>query len=316
MPQNQRRPRGDSMQVSTKPAAIAAADGPQAISNLTPGSAPGPGPGPSAPAAQDERIVSAAIVPPIGIARVGSSVDGWFIGPEVPEPEPAPPGFYRDERGALKRQAARFRIYGFNAQGEIARELTNHPGTEIMWTVRLANTKAAWYSFQIALDIPEAASAPATTLRNPGVADRTRLKIMPSPRSVAGLHAAPQKFDDGCFMGTPVYLGEIFTDQAGRLMVLGGHGRSAPADGSRAITFANNEGWHDDVSDGPVTARVLLDGRPLDVKPAWVLVAPPNYGPQRKSVRTMWDLMRDTAINAGMLKRPTQPSFILNPAVG
>jgi len=312
MPQNQRRSRAATTQTAAESGATVAAgtNKPYTAGSLSPGNAPGPASDPSARAVSDDRIVNAAIFPPIGVARVGNSADGWFIGPEVPDPEPAPRGFYRDDRGALKRQAARFRVYGLDAQGGVVCELTgNHPGAEVTWTLRLANTKAAWYGFQIALDVPEAMSAPATTLRNPGVADRTRLKIMPSPRSVSGPHAAPQKFDDGCFMGTPVYLGEIFTDQAGRLIVLGGHGRSASADGSRAITFANNESWHDDVSDGPVTARVVLDGRPLDVKPAWVVVAPPNYGPQRKSVRTMWDLMRDTAISAGMLPRPPRPSF-------
>ena len=89
-----------------------------------------------------------------------------------------------------------------------------------------------------------------------------------------------------------------------RLLVLGGRGRSASFDGSRAITFANNESWFDDTSDGPVTAEVTLNGKPLDVMPAWVVVAPPNYGPQRKSVRTMWDLMRDVAVQAKMAGRP------------
>ena len=42
---------------------------------------------------------------------------------------------------------------------------------------------------------------------------------------------------------------------------------------------------------------------------AWVVVAPPNYAPQQKSVRTMWDLMRDVAISAGMLPKPVRPSF-------
>lgn len=32
--------------------------------------------------------------------------------------------------------------------------------------------------------------------------------------------------------------------------MLGGHGVSRSGDGSIAITLANNEGWHDDVSDG------------------------------------------------------------------
>ncbi len=39
------------------------------------------------------------------------------------------------------------------------------------------------------------------------------------------------------------------------------------------------------------------------------MVAPPNYAPQQKSVRTMWDLMRDVAIQAGMLTKPQRPSF-------
>lgn len=43
--------------------------------------------------------------------------------------------------------------------------------------------------------------------------------------------------------------------------------------------------------------------------PAWVIVGPPNYAPMQKSVRTMWDLMRDVAITAGMLTKPARPSF-------
>lgn len=265
--------------------------------------------GPPAPA-PDECIVKAVIYPATGIARVGTSPDEWFIGPEVNEPEPLPPGSYRDDKGRLKRQAARFRIYGVNALGQIVRELTG-PDTDakIEWRVQLANTKSAWYGFELALDIPEAASAPPTMLRNPGVEDRAGLAITPAPRTVSGAGAGPKQFDDGEFMGTKVYLGEIQTDEAGRLIVLGGHGVSASHDGSHAITFANNEGWHDDVSDGPVTAEVVLDGEPLEVVPAWVVVAPPNYAPQRKSVRTLWDLMRDVAIKAGMLPAPARPSF-------
>ena len=43
--------------------------------------------------------------------------------------------------------------------------------------------------------------------------------------------------------------------------------------------------------------------------PAWVVVAPPNYGPLQKSVRTMWDLMRDLAVDNLGLKAPAKPSF-------
>ena len=258
----------------------------------------------------DECIVKAVIYPPIGIARVGNSPDAYFIGPEVPEPPAKPPGFYRDGHGRLKRQAARFRVYGVNAEGRIIRELSvAQSAAEVRWTVKLANTKAAWYTFQIALDIPEANMATPTTLRNAGVADRTQLAITPSEQTVEGIDAHSKRFDDGSFMGSRVYLGEIKTDQEGRLLVLGGRGLSRSSDGSMAITFANNEGWHDDVSDGPVTAEVTLNGRSLEVVPAWVVVAPPNYGPRCKSVRTMWDLMRDVAITAGTLSAPVRPSY-------
>jgi hypothetical protein len=258
----------------------------------------------------DECIVKAVIYPSIGIARLGNSPEEYFIGPEVSEPPAKPPGFYRDGQGRLKRQAARFRVYGVNAKGRIVRELsTVDSGAKVRWSVKLANTKAAWYTFQIALDIPEAPMAVPTTLRNPGVADRTQLAITPSEQTVEGVEAQPKRFDDGSFMGSRVYLGEIRTDSEGRLVVLGGRGISQSCDGTVAITFANNEGWCDDVSDGPVTAKVTLDGNSLEVVPAWLIVAPPSYGPQRKSVRTMWDLMRDVAITAGTLVAPVRPSY-------
>jgi hypothetical protein len=92
-----------------------------------------------APPRPDDRIVKAAIYPSIGIARVGNSLDGWFVGPEVRYPEPMPAGYYRDAKGALKRQAARFRLYGLNVRGEIVRELTGgqQEGDEISWQVEL-----------------------------------------------------------------------------------------------------------------------------------------------------------------------------------
>jgi hypothetical protein len=258
----------------------------------------------------DTTIVKAAIYPSIGIARVGNSLTDWYLGPEVPDPLPLPPGSYRDSTGALKREAARFRIYGLNAKGMIVQELTS-ADANITWTVQLANKKAAWYGFQLALDIPEA-SAPGstpTTLRNPMVTDRAALAITPSAREISGASQPEKRFDDGKFMGIPVYLGSVLTDDAGRLQVLGGHGVSASYTDAIAVTFANNDTWYDDIADGPVTAQVRLAGKSLPVEPAWVVVAPPNYGPCRKSVRTLWDLMRDLAIQNGWLAKPPRPSF-------
>ena len=114
----------------------------------------------------------------------------------------------------------------------------------------------------------------------------------------------------GKFMEKSVYLGEMHTDEISRLIMLGGHGKSENMNGDRAITFANNEGWHDDISDGPVTAQVEYKGIKLNVDPAWVICAPPDYAPMQKSVRTMWDLMRSVAVESGMLEKPARPSFV------
>src|SRR5687767_3736696 len=169
----------------------------------------------------DTQIVKAAIYPPIGVARVGNSEDEFFLAPEVPDPLPEPPGFYRDGEGALKRQAARFRIYGLNAAGVAVRELTADDA-KIEWQVHIANKKSAWYQFQLALDIPEAADAPPTLLRNGTVSDRAALIIDPGPRKISGKNLKGRKyaFDSGKFMGTPVYLGELRTDDEGRLIAL------------------------------------------------------------------------------------------------
>ena len=114
---------------------------------------------------------------------------------------------------------------------------------------------------------------------------------------------------EGEFLSKKVYLGEMSTDEKGRLIMLGGHGKSENIDGDIAITFANNEGWYDDTSDGPITAEVEYNGTKLKVDPAWVVCAPPDYAPMQKSVRTMWDLMRSVAVKSGMLTRPQRPSF-------
>jgi hypothetical protein len=89
------------------------------------------------------KIVRAVIHPGIGIARVGNSPEEFFIGPEVPHPDAPPPNFYKDTSGALKRQAARFRIYGLDADGNVVAELTQ-ANAHIVWNVHLANKKAAW----------------------------------------------------------------------------------------------------------------------------------------------------------------------------
>jgi len=257
----------------------------------------------------DDCIVTAGIYPPIGIMRVGNSQNEYFVGPLVDEPiAHEDPYAYRDEVGALKRQAAQFRIYGFNAAGRAVKELTAE-NANITWHCHLANQKASWYQFQLALDIPEAADAPPSFLRNINVPNRESLLIDGGAQCISGTNVEDGPSFEGEFLSKKVYLGEMRTDEKGRLIMLGGYGKSENIDGDIAITFANNEGWYDDTSDGPITAEVEYNGTKLKVAPAWVVCAPPDYAPMQKSVRTMWDLMRSVAVKSGMLTRPQRPSF-------
>lgn len=257
-------------------------------------------------------VVRAGIYPPIGVMRVGNSENEYFIGPLVDEPEVKEDIYaYRDKTGAIKRQAAQFRIYGFNAAGKAIKELTME-NAKITWYSHLANQKSSWYQFQIALDIPDANNPdiPPSLLRNIDVKDRSELMIDGAHKSISKPNVTKGKKFSGKFMGKSVYLGEMRTDKKGRLVMLGGHGKSENLKGDRAITFANNEGWHDDMSDGPVTATVEYEGVQLNVDPAWIVCAPPDYAPMQKSVRTMWDLMRSVAVESKMLERPVRPSFV------
>lgn len=239
-------------------------------------------------------IVRAAICPGIGIARVGNSPDEYFIGPELPDVPLVVDGGFKDARGALKRQAARFRIYGYDAAGQVVCELTTQ-NAGIEWMVHVANTKSAWYNFEGPMDIP---SAVPTRRRNPDFTGeaRAQLRIDPGPRAISGPNVSgPQfQFDSGRFLRTAVYLGELRTDELGRLIFLGGHGVSGtPYPQNNIASYANNRGWYDDISDGPVTAEVMVSGRRIPVEPAWVVTAPPNYGTDLKSNVTLHDVLTD-----------------------
>lgn len=254
-----------------------------------------------------DTIVEARIHPAIGIARVGNSKE-YFIGPEIPSPVAPPLGGYRDDAGRLKRQAARFRIYGYDSKGRVLGELTS-ANAEIVWKVHVVNKKAAWYDFDFALDLPEAAEQ-RSARRNSQIQgkDRERLVIDPKPRTVTGRNQKSEPFDSGTFLDSPVYLGELRTDEEGRLVFVGGFGKSESPLGYNLTTFANNPGWHDDTSDGPVTAAVTVGTRSIPIDPAWVVTAPPNYSPDLVTPQTMYDVIRDTISNL-LIPKPTRPSF-------
>src|ERR1044072_6950625 len=130
-------------------------------------------------------IVRYAIYPGIGIARVGNSPDKYFIGPEAPGQVPQADGSYKDSAGRIKRQAARFRIYGLNEAGEAVREITADEA-EITWRVHVANRKAGWYQFQNAMDLGKSAITAASRNKTITGADRQKLIIDPGSRQISG----------------------------------------------------------------------------------------------------------------------------------
>ncbi len=247
------------------------------------------------------------IFPPIGIARVGNSASEFFVGPEAPGIVPDGGGSYRDGTAEkrLKRQGARFRIYEYLTDefgdSQLVREVTD-ADAKINWSVHLVNRKAAGEIFPPTAQHHE---------RNSGEADRSRLVIDGGVRSVSGSNQASGDIQ-GMFRTEPVKLGNLLTDENGRLIVLGGHGlsRSVPA-GAPLDHFANNNDWYDDLSDGPVTATVKFGNQEaIPVEPAWVVVASPAYAPAIENIMTWHDQALDIAIrffnpSAGL----AQPSF-------
>lgn len=237
-------------------------------------------------------IVDVKIHPAIGVARLGNSPEDLFIGPERLWDPPDPPEGFKDGECRIKRQAARFRVYAYHDDGTVD-ELTAADAT-IEWTVHLANKKA-------------------THAGNSG-ASTADLTIDPGPRTLDGPDQR-ELFDTGQITlpgaaAVTVPLGEIRTDDDGRLLVLGGHGSSASPTG-QAAGFPHTAGWYDDISDGPVSAhvKVTATGDEFDAAGAWVLVAPPKFAPGLQSITTLYDRIFEMAAEQNWVSGPATPSY-------
>ncbi|HLK62328.1 MAG TPA: LodA/GoxA family CTQ-dependent oxidase [Bryobacteraceae bacterium] len=238
---------------------------------------------------------------------------------------------FKDAEGRIKRQAARFNIYVYDEESPEGRPLAlgdkvrgggNH-GTlvDIQWRVYLANKKAVWYQFNALAG--EHGYDSTHPLRNPDITDeneRQQLIIDPGPRYVDSTTRRRAEFSrSGSGSYAPTFppehlhphsidtLGEILTDDHGRLLVLGGYGNSGSCKKGfgqpRIDTYANNDGWFDDTSDGPVMARLVMFSpevsrlRYIDVEyPAWVLAAYPRYCPEILDIITLEEVLQDVAI--------------------
>ena len=238
---------------------------------------------------------------------------------------------FKDAEGRVKRQAARFQVWAYDDESPQGRPLKlgdpieggGNAGVlvDIQWRVYLANKKASWYEFA-QLD-GEHGYAPGHARRNAAITDpeaRQRLIIDPGPRSVDCTSNRRAHFGrDGGDAYAAAFppplqpepidsLGDVLTDDTGRLLVLGGHGRSGSYrfdefGQPRIDDYANNDGWFDDTADGPVMARLVmyseLVGRTrfVDVEyPAWAIVGYPAYVPEILDVVTMDDVLQDLAV--------------------
>jgi hypothetical protein len=255
------------------------------------------------------RIKTIRVHPAIGIARLGRSEEEFFIGPEIPSADnltsignSSTQGKhkypkYRDSLGLLKRQAARFRLFAYDKKDRLIGEV-KYRTAHIVWSVHLRNTKAAGLRFE--------GLKRKTTYRNRRCQDRAKLVLDPGKVNIAG---RGKKEDLLCckFMGhkfrPPLKLGTLRTDSEGRLLVLGGHGRSGTLTGAKIrdvseYDFANHDGWYDDISDGSVNAAVRLkNGRSVKAIPAWVIVGPPKYAPEVRNVVSLFDTLYQVALD-------------------
>ncbi len=263
------------------------------------------------------------IHPSIGIARVGNAPAKFYIGPETyrglpinPDGRPFEQADLRDEAARLCRQAARFRVY--RIEGDSVEEVTLDTANvkSIRWSVHLANKKPSWYEF-VPLQGPDGI-APNHPLRNAAHPSRHELLIDAGPRQIAGRQQSnvhfnrdqiPPGYQGAHFPPGPLHptlspidtLGELQTDAHGRLLVLGGYGVSGTMDPEPELNdYANNDGWWDDTSDGPVGASIeFVDGAIIEAAGARVIVAPPKFAPEIPNLVTLYDLMFDVMVRAG-----------------
>lgn len=239
------------------------------------------------------------IFPPIGVARLGNDHASFYIGPERPGDagvemdamgNESPVASYKSSATKIKRQAARFRIFEETSPGVFS-PASLPAGAAIEWTVELANKKGA---------VTRNGSPPSSPVRPVVPAGSASKVIKPGPRTISGANQSGEFFDSGTFLGLPVPLGELRTDKKQNLLVLGGFGfTSSPTGTPLTGSFYKNPNWHDDVADGPVSAKIHLSNGTVitNIAPAWAVVGTPDYAPLIDGVVTLYDVMRQVAFD-------------------
>ncbi len=207
---------------------------------------------------------------------------------------------------------------------------------DLIWSSHLANKKAAAYNVVNNKGILAYKDA-VPQLRNPethGDIDSAyrlnRLMIDAGPRAISASSNEGAKFDrctrascvrkGGKIKKLPEYpirfpsdtnsrlfepngpldsLGEMLTDEKGRLLVLASSGNAVGQYDEYGVPIQmtgdlNNVGWFDSAADGPISVTLKFDdGSTEDAFGAWVVCGDPAYAPQIRNVVSVWDDVYD-----------------------
>jgi L-lysine 6-oxidase len=263
------------------------------------------------------------IHPSVGVARLGNSTSDICLSPDSIGGLPYDADAFGNKTGVItdfkdassriKRQGQPFKIF----QDGVELTLDSPNVANITWTVHLASKKAAWYGYSelqgnLLYGIENSYQNQKIAFRNPDKItkkERQTLIVDPGPRTIAGKQQTigfdknnvpasypaqypPADVQYGIAVTT---LGELRTDDAGRLVVLGGMGN---AGGNAPLTsYGGSSTWHDDISDGPVYCTVSFnDGTPDAELSAWCVVGSPDFAPEIVNISNLSDTMFDVAV--------------------
>lgn len=272
------------------------------------------------------------IHPAIGFARLGNAARlptegrGWFVGPESPEavinasPHRSGSQSFKGDGGVLA-QGVRFRIFEYRDGGAHEVVPNRDDVMKITWQVQLVNRKAAFFQFWGPVGRGSIYNTPVQQFswlaRNRHIARHERHDKLTLDSGVCSIEShQPGKLVDLLNINPLTrpfidLLGQLIVDKAGHLIVLGGRGKSVfvptlrpGVEEARSLTtYANNDGWFDDVADGPVSATLhFRDGHTQAIAQAdgaWVVSAPPDFAPGVRPIRSMWDTLVDVFVRSG-----------------
>lgn len=270
-----------------------------------------------------------SLKPSVGVARLGNckTPGQFYLAPETIGGLPfeadangnklGPVVNFKDASGQVLRQGQPFKIYD---ESNVEVTLATEGVTSIEWTVHLANKKAAWRQYSeldgnLLFGPDNSYEERGVAWRNAGITDeaeRQQLIVDPGPRTISGANASAHFTKDGAPAGYPVSfpekdensfngtlvttLGEILTDDAGRLIVLGGYGNSG---GNEPLTnYGGSDTWHDDISDGPVYCTVTYEGGETVELNGWIIVGSPDFAPEIVNISTLSDTMFDVGVRS------------------